>query len=82
MLKDPDFNEFQKITNGLFIGNQISVMNNTKLAEAGITQVLKVNGIPSNFPYKNCTEKVIAFEDSASFTLGDAEMRECFAFID
>ena len=43
------FADFQKINEYLFIGNQISAMQKSRLAEAGITQVLKVNGIPSMF---------------------------------
>ncbi len=69
---------------GLFIGNQISAMEPRKLELAGIRQVLKVNGIPSNFPYdtKRVTEKVMSFDDSPEFTLGAKELAECFAFIE
>jgi hypothetical protein len=49
--RDPTFNEFQQILPGLFIGNQISAMETPKLQAAGICQILKVNGIPSLFPY-------------------------------
>ncbi len=68
---------------GLFIGNQISAMEPRKLELAGIRQVLKVNGIPSHFPFdpKRVTEKVMAFDDSPDFTLGAKELAECFAFI-
>lgn len=41
----------------------------SKLQAAGITQILKVNGIPSNYPYDKTrfTEKLIAFDDTTDF---------------
>ena len=51
-----------------------------KLEAAGIRQVLKVNGIPSNFPYdKNkITEKVISFDDNPTFVLPKDQLEICF----
>ena len=59
-------------------------MEPRKLDKMGIRQILKVNGIPSNFPYdpKRVTEKVMSFDDSPDFKLGADELAECFAFIE
>ena len=38
--------DFQKINDYLFIGNQISAMQKSRLKEEGVTNILKVNGIP------------------------------------
>ena len=59
-------------------------MEPRKLEKVGIRQVLKVNGIPSNFPYDpmRVTEKVMSFDDSPEFRLGAEELAECFEFIE
>ena len=50
MLKVEGYNDFQKINDYLYIGNQIGALKWLKIREEGITHVLKVNGITANTP--------------------------------
>ncbi len=55
-----------------------------KLANFQIRHILKVNGIPSHFPYDKdkITEKIVSFDDKSDFILPLDELNSCFDFID
>ena len=51
-------------------------MEPNKLTKFEISQVLKVNGIPSHFPYDKdkITEKIVSFDDKSDFILPHNEL--------
>ena len=77
------FNDFQKINDYLYIGNQISAMQLSRLRQEGITHVLKVNGVTSLFSAKvlRIGLKVVAMEDNERYEITGDDLSNCFDFI-
>ena len=63
-----DFKDFQKINDYLFIGSQISALQQSRLKKEGITQVLKVNGIPTFLPM-GVDYKIVSMEDMPEYDI-------------
>ena len=75
-----DFKDFQKINDYLFIGSQISALQQSRLKKEGITQVLKVNGIPTFLPMGvDC--KIVSMEDMPEYDITLDELNECLNYI-
>lgn len=85
MQKIPEFNTFQQITKGLFIGPQTSMMQIEKLKANGITQILKVNeATRALFPMKRygIDVKQIAMEDNKDYEIDvKSEIDPCLEYI-
>ena len=77
------FSDFQKINDYLYIGNQVSAMQKSRLKQEGITHVLKVNGLENRLPSSilGAEYKIVALEDNEYFEITDQDLEECFSFI-
>ena len=83
MLTVEGYSDFQKINERLYIGNQISALQRSRLREEAITHVLKVNGITQMFPASvlGIEVKVVSLEDHEDYEISDADLDECFNFM-
>ena len=77
------FSDFQKINDYLYIGNQVSAMQLSRLKQEGMTHILKVNGIDTLVPLSltKLQTKIVALEDNEHYEITDADLHECFNFI-